>query len=176
MLGLCFVLYEALDLFQGCYHHYHQGNSHSSSFIDIEKHNKSVLNRNNKLIKDIIIEEGDLEEQHVNAEDDCDTEEDNGRADDATDESRLVVKTRLGDDFERKNILLKMELLNEKSVILHHSAKCNNEGSFTSNYNGSKSFEYEKLNELCCAESDANDYGNSDYNKRKVFSVSECVL
>lgn len=60
MLGLCFVLYEALDLFQGCYQHYHHSNNADNGLADIEKHNKSVLTRTNKIIKDIIAEEDEL--------------------------------------------------------------------------------------------------------------------
>lgn len=67
MLGLCFVLYEALDIFQGCYQHYHHSgdNASNSSLANIERHNKSVLSRANKIIKDIIVEdqEGEAEDE-----------------------------------------------------------------------------------------------------------------
>lgn len=67
VLGLCFVLYEALDLFQGCYQHYHHSNNANNSLANIEKHNKSVLSRANKIIKDIIVEE--QEDEDDDAED-----------------------------------------------------------------------------------------------------------
>uniref|UniRef100_A0A1B0CEW1 Secreted protein n=1 Tax=Lutzomyia longipalpis TaxID=7200 RepID=A0A1B0CEW1_LUTLO len=37
VLGLCFVLYEALDLFQGCYHqYYHRNTTHLPSLASLE--------------------------------------------------------------------------------------------------------------------------------------------
>lgn len=119
MLGLCFVLYEALDLFQGCYQHYHHSNN-TNGLADIEKHNKSVLTRTNKIIKDIIAEEDEL----CLIEDDIESESVSGYADagataDAGSEETQVVAT-LSIDVEAAKLCADYEEENDEAEDHRH--------------------------------------------------------
>lgn len=254
MLGLCFVLYEALDLFQGCYQHYHHSSNTSSSLANIEKHNKSVLTRANKIIKDIIVEEREEEEDEVrlideeaalgtstrpptllgarhltnydNYEGEQDEEEELHRYQNLHEDSSMLVATivpgvsqtnlgrRLLEDNKnnnnnvdaddrlnpsscvdvelKKRLLLKMELLNEKSSLLRPQRKRmetttatnnrdsqtigDNESHFATNYI-CRDVDYEKTGAAGnrFIDSSVEDYEES-VNMIRVFSVSECVL
>lgn len=125
MLGLCFVLYEALDLFQGCYQHYHHS-TNTNGLADIEKHNKSVLTRTNKIIKDIIVEEDEL----CLIEDDIESESVlSTTADVGSSEEAQVVAT-LSIDVEAAKLCADYEEENDEAEDRRHYQANRNEEDF----------------------------------------------
>lgn len=289
------MLYEALDLFQGCYQHYHNNKAAPNSFVDIEKHNRSVLKRTNKIIKDIIVEEDEPlvtddddegeaddadaeEEEHDVDADDDDEDKRHCDADDIVGDDRLdigngnrvnhdenynlsvhqadiVVRDSVteggsginncnnnsninedrmnlvgatinrqidGDcdsiallsdtvpisskaDLYKRRLLLKMELLNEKSALMRHhnhhqkqqqhhsqhqqeqqrrrqnrryqtqSFRANNEINFASNYEGYCRNKVEAAYDCEKRSPSKSDFTGEYPGVMKVFSVSECV-